>query len=272
MGLYSLSDLEYMFWAAIRNGSVGTIGAKGDPGGWTTGTDLAISDLNDIKTPGLYRQASGGNATLARNYPRAGNGAVLEVSSMVTGSDYVIQKLITLTGDSQASRVIYVREFATPNWSPWRVYSSTRVDQTAGRAIYKWDDVNNREQIIYGDTGWREITPATGWTIVSGQNLAIRRVGFEVHVTGYLSRASGASASIYNLPTGFRPARYSPQIVAYSLTPPINSLLIDVAPTGEIQPVAEVLTSTHYLSMKWSTTDAWPTTLPGTASGSIPNL
>ncbi len=260
-------------------------GPKGDPGGFGASTLLATSNLNDIKVAGLYRQDGGGNATLVANYPAAGSAGVLIVTEMA-GLNYLVQEWHPLYGDSRGARVFYKREFTTPNWSPWRSFVSARVDQTAGRAIYQWDDLNGREQIIYGDTGWRLISPPVVPTKVDSGTAQIRRIGSNVYlrfVDVVLSSAATGYCPIFtstDIPVNFRPfgAERTMQNVGQvnnALAQQVISIFGEVAWARQVDNAAVSLTRpTAGLkgTVQWLTDDAWPTTLPGTAVGSIPNL
>jgi hypothetical protein len=89
--------------------------------------------------------------------------------------------------------------------------------------IYQWDDINNREQLIYGDTGWRSIAnDSTYGVVAAGDNffgangaalpndaVKIRRVGNRVYIggNGPIQPKADYSASTRNLciiPNGFR--------------------------------------------------------------------
>lgn len=243
-------------------------GPKGDPGGFTSGTLLGTTDLNSIKSAGLYRQDSGAEATSGRNYPIT-SGGTLSVMEMA-GTNYLVQSFYPVKGDTSAGRTIYRREFATPNWSSWRAHNATRVDQTAGRAIYQWDDVNNREQLIYGDTGWRDISSLmiNGWT----GTLFIRRSNQTVTLYGMLngtSRTSDhfiATASI----SGFKPRPNTPfgtaQNVSNDTIKVLNNDATDLFITS-----GAATTYTLYATYLVGDTVTWPSTLPGSASGTVPN-
>lgn len=254
-------------------GAQGLTGPKGDPGGFTSGTLLGAADLNTIKASGIYRQPEGIYATFDRNYPRLREGVltVLEVS----GAGYVVQEF---TPFNDASRAVYRREFVNPNWSPWRVYSSQRVDQTAGRAIYQWDDVNNREQLIWGDTGWRNLNTTVDANFVpEGVGVQIRRNGNRVtcDVRGRLTAvpADGISQLICALPVGFRGANYNMYpagvrgVSVLSLGGPGDNINLYMYST-----LTFVTATTHITQASWVTDETWPTTLPGTAVGTIPNV
>lgn len=251
-------------------GLQGVQGVKGDPGEFTTGTLLGTADLNTITADGIYRQTAHADATLARNYPTT-MGGILTVMQMQ--SYLVLQEYTALRGEGTGPSTVYRRELIATTWSPWKAYNSTRVSQTAGRAIYQWDDLNNREQLVYGDTGVRVITPNAGWSVVSGQSLVLHRVDNVVTMSGYLTRAAETGSIITTAPMGFRPDRVRAFLIPYgSLTPPVTSLVIEASSSGTITAIGTENLVNHYISVTWTTTDTWPTTLPGTASGTIPNL
>jgi hypothetical protein len=255
-------------------GPQGLKGDKGDTGSWGNGTTLGATDLNTITVAGVYCQtnSSGSQSPLSNNYPYNGGYGVLKVFTTAAPAD-VIQEFY---GQSYAAamdaRGFWRRNRSNSVWSPWRFHASARVDQTAGRAIYQWDDVNNREQLVYGDTGWRDIVSLyLGSTIVTPQ-LRIRREGQTVTIVFQGYPPAGASSILQNtIPVGFRPSiglnlRFAGVQISSTLPPQAtvssgNSLSIDNAQgSGEYTFVAT-----------YPTNDAWPTTLPGVASGSIPN-
>jgi hypothetical protein len=251
-------------------GIQGIQGVKGDPGGWVSGTDLTTVNLNTVTTPGLYRQPIAANATLLLNYPTAGIACSLEVLD-INGSSNVLQRLMTFNGGANGStRITYTRRNNSGTWDPWRALSTTRVDQTAGRVIYQWDDVNSREQIIYGDTGHRRVETSfiNGWTCAIA---SIRRVGSEVTFGVYsINPAAQTNAVAYNIPAGFRQAYGGTIGLATQTNGSVGWLQVNTA--GDLYPPTSALSSTGFIHvMSWHTLDAWPTTLPGTASGTIPN-
>lgn len=262
-------------------GLVGPTGAKGDKGdtgpAYPSGVLLGVQDLNEITTFGTYGQANGANATLARNYPIAAAGGILEVIYVQAGT-HLIQRFTVTAGANPAGRGFYERRLFNGVWSAWQYTASQRFDQTAGRVLYTWDDLNGREQIIYGDTGWRVITDLGNSTDLTVYSLRIRRVGSTVYIAGdFVPKAplaAGSEVSIVKLPTGF--AIDMPVILrrAYKDTAVqdrllrINGTELLIAVGGTAMPVANALRFYETLS----TTQAWPATLPGTAFGSIPNL
>jgi hypothetical protein len=255
-------------------GAQGLKGDKGDPGGWVTGTSLGTNDLNTITTDGVYRQNSGGNATLLLNYPQAGVLGVLYVTQSSTAS-WMMQEF-HMNGTPNQARAFYVRVNAGGTWQPWRAYYSNRIDQTAGRAIYQWDDLNGREQIVYGNTGARDISTLmnANWTLVNTPNgiATVQRINNTVTlILNRLTRTS-SGITVLTLPAGFRPvsdARGACGTVA--ATPIMHSFVLWASGGLDFEasvPAGGGVNLTH----TYMTNDPWPTTLPGSAIGSIPNV
>lgn len=251
-------------------GPKGDKGDKGDAGGFTNGTDLGTNDLNSIQTAGLYRQSNGTNATTARNYPNNGTSGILECF-YASGTE-LIQTWYPLSGNANSSgKVVYVRRWSGAVWSSWMAHAASRVDQTAGRAMYTHDDQNGRDQLTYGDTGNRLLTLDNGYL----GSLFIRRIGYEVYLFGTVKRPPGITMNgtfLTALPAGFLPATS-----AWTFYPARHSavgswhtlyrkydLLAFEGVTGDTDG-AECR-----FDISWSTLQSWPATLPGTANGSIP--
>ncbi len=241
-------------------GATGLTGAKGDPGGFAASTILTNpTSFDTIIVSGLYFNPVSNSA--AAPGP-AGTGGHLEV---IIAASWVYQRY-TPMGENRGT---YVRNRNSSSvWNSWRVINATRVDQTAGRAIYQWDDLNNREQIIYGDTGWRNITTVNGWTVAG---LQIRRVGSIVSLRFYLLDPATATDTVFvTIPSGFRIG--------------VNTTVGVIEPSGAVGPLQMLDTGNAYLptsriygnglycEVSYNTMQAWPVTLPGTAAGSIPNL
>lgn len=244
-------------------------GAKGEPGGITMGTDLVTTNLNDIKVPGVYRQPNAGNATLLNNYPKAS----LRGGLVVWARDAaVVMQEYTVIDGASAAHTTYRRLFdGVSTWTTWKSLAHTRVDQTAGRAIYKWDDLNNREQLVYGDTGDRDIAASHGNGTFAA--LKLRRVGYtcELVCVGWRPPAD-ATANLLSvvIPSGFRAVHTHSGFVLDSA----NNVKY-VTASGSMASIViggNLNANTYTFSLTYLTAEAWPTTLPGTASGSIPNL
>jgi hypothetical protein len=247
-------------------------GAKGDPGGFNTGTALGSADLNTIVTPGLYRNWTSTDASAGNNYPPSAylTQGPLEVISIAAPTD-VIQRYTVIGGQiNSAMRVSYIRRYFSGVWSAWYTFNSTRVDQTAGRAIYQWDDVNVREQLIYGDTGWRDVSASliNGWT----GTLTVRRVMQTVTLNGTLYGGSRTSDHFIALASiaGFKPRGG----VTCGMASNIANETIKMVGNDNTDLYITTGAATNYTvfcTYLVSEAIAWPTTLPGTASGAIPN-
>lgn len=231
------------------------------------GTDLLTVDLNLVQVPGAYRAQTSTNATLARNYPAANIGGLLEV--YLTSTNVVMQRFtVTHGAGGVPTRAVYQRRLFGGSWDTWRMIPTVRWDQTAGRAAYMWDDLNGRDQLIYGDTGWRIVTSlaAADWT--SG-TMYLRRNGYQVELGGSLNTTSGAivqaNTPLMALPVGYRPAFTINKIIAGGN---VNHGVI-VGTDGVLR--ADSGLSAIRWQLTWMTSDAWPNTLPGSASGTIPN-
>lgn len=236
------------------------------------GTSLGNVSLDTITTPGVYRQITAANATLANAYPYAGNIGVLEVFEQ-TGTNNVIQRFTAQGGVSGNMRGIYQRRRNSTVWDAWQYIARQRVADggTAGRAIYTWDDVNGRDQLIYGDTGLRNILAdlVVGATAAS---LQLRRVGqlVELSIDTLAVTASG-TITVYTLPVGFRPSGTRRNVISSTGGPSAGRNLL-AATGGAITLGAAATGETYNTCLTFFTSDAWPATLPGAALGTIPNL
>jgi len=243
--------------------------------GQFAGASLGSVDLNTVETPGRYRQ--GGAASLALNYPVPLLG-MLDVSrpAQPIAGAWVVQTYYPVENASaKGARVFYERVKFDTTWTPWRAYASQRTDQTAGRVILTYDDANGQEQSIYGDTGFRGISglAVNGWSITIA---TIRRVGSVVSLGIFgANPAAATSDTILTVPGGFRPSSLYGGNTAHlvwtgnGVPTPVQfttqGVMMARRDLGGIGQGAIAL-------MTWTTTDTWPSVLPGTALGAIPNL
>lgn len=161
------------------------------------------------------------------------------------------------------------------------------VDETVGRRAFTWDAVNGRWQMTYGDTGWRDVladyivanNPDPGSTTVD--KLLIRRVGNRVLFHAYFAEVGATVANwrIYLAPTGFHnngytessqktaqltaTRRYAYQDYNGNINWDYYNRTLNLYQSGA--------STSIYGTCEITTDDAWPTSLPGTASGSIPS-
>ena len=156
----------------------------------------------------------------------------------------------------------------------------TYTDETVGRRIFTWDTANNRWQMTYGDTGWREINAlqtAAALTKFPNAVLSVRRVNSSVDVrwfsdTGTVAGAAGTA--ICSTLTGFRPGVIQGRgivgsaVNASSGLPSVHGVYSD----GAALNIATTADSANNVlaSLSYTTNDSWPTALPGNAIGTIP--
>lgn len=243
----------------MSSSGVNKIGPKGDPGGFVVSTILTGgTNLDDVVTPGLYLNP---NANAAAGPPNASQtiGGHLEVLS---AANWILQRY-TVINESRDTFQRYRN--SSLGWLPWYTLTSVRTDQTAGRAMYAWDELNNREQLTYGDTGVRNLEAEiiNGWT---AGGFKIRRLGYEVTLYCYnINPAAQTGISMWAIPLGFRP--YAP---VTTLSFPFTGGALYMT-SLDVQPNTGASSATGAFQIaKYTTNDAWPTVLPGTASGSIP--
>jgi hypothetical protein len=248
-------------------GPQGPIGLKGDPGGWTLGTILAATtDLNGVVTSGLYRIEGAPNTGL--NWPIIASG-VLHVEQRST-TNFVLQEYTPLWATNSVNGTTFYRRWMLNGvWSAWRTYVSTRVDQTAGRVMYSWDEANNRDQLVYGDTGERDIRTAYGNGTFAA--LKLRRFGNLVFLTcvGWTPPAnSTANLLLGTLPVGFR-NNNTLAIVALENGSTFKACTIG-ANTSSIAIGGNLAAAQYNFHTSWLTVDSWPTALPGDVSTAPP--
>lgn len=190
----------------------------------------------------------------------SGNSTVAEVKAF----------LVWLAGEQSAGRV---KSLKFGQWSIANMDQRYTVTETAGRVVKVWDYVNGREQLVYGESGLRDIT-ALAPNITAGK-LYLTRSGNEVSLLFSDVVMGGATGSAYDMiaaggiPVGFRP----PVTHWYNgIDGPPGLRRIGVASSGWVPVYLSPVPSDFYRGkVSWSTQQAWPVSLPGTAVGTIPN-
>jgi hypothetical protein len=261
-------------------GIQGIQGVKGDAGGIVMGPVLDATNANTVTTPGVYRLYGAGNITTALNWPQNGTMETAVVFVTLTASDWITQEVLPI-GAQQASRVTYRRSMRQGIWSGWYATATSRVDQTAGRVIYQWDDTNNREQIIYGDTGWRDVTTSITAPFTCN-GLRLRRNLNRVTIQ-WDSLTSGPSAaptgSAFTAPAGFTVSNRDPSYYGRAVLQQAANSVGNIWSYGwnsasliPQQCIGSWFNGVYFNGgFTYLTDDPWPTTLPGTALGTIPN-
>jgi hypothetical protein len=151
------------------------------------------------------------------------------------------------------------------------------TDESVGRRLFQWDANNSRWQQTFGDTGWRDVTSlvnVSGWTNApTALAVYVRRTLEHTSMIVQWNAGTGSCSGtgVLTLPSGFGPA--------VSIIAPAGALVgLDGSTVGGwywatgttmnlTSPATSVVARTI---VTLPCTAAWPTTLPGTASGSIP--
>ena len=142
------------------------------------------------------------------------------------------------------------------------------TDESVGRRLFQWDANNSRWQMTYGETGIRDVASSleTGEGYTTVTNLELRRIGNTVQLQAVtLARGSTGSGDKYclTLPAGFWPDQ-----TVYFRTGISDCFAYVLLGDGKVY-IRTASTSDGF-TLSWQTTTAWPTTLPGSAVGSIP--
>jgi hypothetical protein len=143
--------------------------------------------------------------------------------------------------------------------------------ETAGRQATMYNHATAAVQTFYGDTGERDVSALSSNT--TGQ-IKLRRVGslVELHLDGVAPTADAAQLDMLTLPLGFRPVGSGGR--RYWVVASAAALLRSgyVYGAGIVRIFNAVAATDSYRhTYTFSTADAWPSSLPGSALGTIPN-
>ena len=145
------------------------------------------------------------------------------------------------------------------------------TDESVGRRLFQWDANNSRWQQTFGDTGWRSVTDllVNGW-LTSADRITIRRQNNVVTLMlGDMDGSSATTDVIMTLPSGFRP-NWQYNVPSYATSGATSSRSVNAVHTGNVTWYGTPRPTYENALFTYLTSDAWPTTLPGTAVGSIP--
>ena len=259
------------------------------------GSDTTVNTrLNQRKMP---LTAQTGNYTLtASDEVVTCNGTLtitLPTAVGATGKQYVIRNIATTTVtiartssqtvDGCSGTITLAGKGAfvvVSDGANWLVVSGQYTDESVGRRIFSWSSAlasgaTTGWQMTYGDTGFRELNGAlsNGWTATS---ILMRRINSTTHFHVYgLSASAATNATFYTLPSGFKltlgsNGMYIPSSKTLGSTTS-DGLIGVTASSGAMfsQGSYAGFTAVQCLA-SWSTSDTWPSSLPGSASGSIP--
>lgn len=139
------------------------------------------------------------------------------------------------------------------------------VRETAGRTVSIWDYLNNREQMIYGDTGEREVGSLLKTSTATSTLISREENRVFLSITGLIVDASAvAGGELLQLPNGFRPS-YQVTMGTFDTTGKVASLFVTtLGRLGVWTGMGDGFRRNIQLS--WRTKDPWPTTLPGVAA------
>lgn len=138
-----------------------------------------------------------------------------------------------------------------------------QVSETAGRTLSVWDYLNSRYQLIYGDTGWREIALSAGWT----GRVFIRRVGTKVSLLfNAVQSPTEMNLIAVVLAPGYRsgaPTGISERFLLHNTS---SAARRGYASFDGVSISNLVANEALYGSAEMFTVDPWPTALPGVAA------
>ncbi len=152
------------------------------------------------------------------------------------------------------------------------------TDESVGRRLFQWDANNSRWQQTYGDTGWRTVTSlvdTSGWTNApTALAVYVRRTLEQSSMIAQWNPGTGSCSGqgVLTLPSGFGPAAgiiapggawHSSDAGAY-----VGGWYWEAGTTLNLISPATSVAARTITTLPCSA--EWPTTLPGTASGSIP--
>ena len=154
-------------------------------------------------------------------------------------------------------------DFATREYVDSALANALRVDTTVGTRAFAGD------VMIYGNTGVRKVEDlATGFdfSTATQHTMTIRRLGNEITLEGVGIRSLSERFITATLPLGFRPRpgeyrtnRGLAQIGTTLIPLGNGNTLLRISNSGDLIGVG----SEVQFSVRWTTTDAWPASLPG---------
>jgi hypothetical protein len=209
-----------------------------------------------------------------------------------TGKQYVIRNIATTTvtiGTTSSQTVDGCSGTITlagkgafvvvSDGANWLVTSGQYTDESVGRRIFTWSSALSSGattgwQMTFGDTGWRNISAllSNGWALgASFGKLHIRRQGSLVTIDADLSASAATAQTVFTVPTGFEPHR-NMVCIGYSGSTGYNGF--EMRSTADSSSTAFFSIATTgglwRVTPNYQVVAAWPSSLPGSAVGSIP--
>ena len=158
--------------------------------------------------------------------------------------------------DAGRVKVLTLEQFAIAQYG----LPAPTVSNSAGRTVHVWDTLNQREQLIYGYTGVRDISALV--TGLSGQVLLSRDGN---NVTLEFNNVSPTSTGVVDfiyLPQGFRIGRTTYRWLQATVEGMSRSFQLYASGNSRINTAD--LTDSYRQSFTFPTLDPWPISLPGT--------
>jgi hypothetical protein len=289
-----------LYWNTVSNAMRVWSGAA-----WSTQTP-ADASVTPVKTSGGYT-AKTANYTATTNdfaieFTAGSSTLTLPAASGNAGRRYLVRSSGTATSTTidpngaeliagAATLVIAGQGFVEIicDGTGWRVLAGQYAleSSTTGRRLFDWNPAFSSGvggwQQTYGDTGWRDVIASidSDWTASSSTpKLYIRRINSTGFIEARVGRvtASGSRASldqVYVLPSGFLGDGRVPIGSADNVTASMSGLVTLQGSTNQVQLKfygggTYAAGEQVFFEGMWSINEAWPSSLPGTAVGSLP--
>lgn len=182
---------------------------------------------------------------------------------------------VTIPSGLVLGTVTHTEGTGSPQSVVTAIVGSTYIDTAATTGAIKWikaSGTGNTGWVVeYGDTGWRNVAALASATTITYAILRLRRSRdlVTLHVTG--SNSVTTATAIFAagvIPVGFRPnTTFTTTGGRDGLTswPSPHQAALEVTSGGGATFRANNA-EVAYLMAQWSTSDAWPSSLPGSAA------
>ena len=180
----------------------------------------------------------------------------------------------TIAGATSQTLAGYGHLEVISNGTNWLVIRGTYADETVGRRIFTWNPAYSSGsggwQMTTGDSGWRDISSlvaSVGTRTVT--NIRCRRIMNSVHFMQQITdtQTNPSSQSLVTMPTGFG-SQSTKHFAMYSSS--VNVRRLGVFSDSTVVYTGTTDANRYDCEVSWITTEAWPSSLPGSAVGSIP--